>query len=59
MKIKITIIEIEFPGESEEPAYTPEPPKPFSEQLRRVVERIFEPTPLLPEHNIHGPFLTQ
>jgi hypothetical protein len=58
MKIKITIIEIDFPDEQEQPAYKPEPPKPFFDMLRREVERVIEPQ-LLMEDQPYGAFLAQ
>ena len=58
MKIKITIIEIDFPDKQEQPAYKPEPPKSFFDMLRREVERVIEPG-LLTEDKLHGPFLAQ
>ena len=58
MKIKITIIEIDIPDEQKQPAYKPEPPKPFFDLLCREIKRAFEPE-LLPEDKLHGPFLAQ
>ena len=58
MKIKITIIEIDFPDEQEQPAYKPEPPRSFFDRLCREVERVIQPQPLM-EDKLHGSFLAQ
>ena len=61
MKIKITIIEIDFPEwpeNQEQPAYKPKPPQSFYDRVRREVEQVFEPTFLL-EDQIHGSFIAQ
>ena len=61
MKIKITIIEIDFPEwpeNQEQPAYKPKPPQSFYDLIRREVEQVFEPKLLL-EDQSYGPFLAQ
>jgi hypothetical protein len=58
MKIKITIIEIDFPDEQGQPAYKPEPPKSFFDRLYREVEHVIEPQ-LLMEDQLYGSFLAQ
>ena len=61
MKIKITIIEIDFPEgpeNQEQPAYKPKPPNSFYDMVRREVAQVFEPEFLL-EDQLHGSFLSQ
>ena len=62
MKIKITIIEIDFSDKQEQPAYKPQNPlKPLLEKLRKEMESGRDSTlwqsPL--EETLYGPILTQ
>ena len=62
MKIKITIIEIEFPDKQEQPAYKPENPlKPLLERLCKETETGRDSTlwPLPLEDTFYGSFLSQ